>query len=183
MIKILVIQQKMIGDVLTSSIICENLKKQYPNATVDYLINTHTYDVVMNNPYIDHFIFFKKEFKKDKMQFYNFLKQIKYSNYDLVIDAYGKIESNLISWFSEAKERISYRKWYTKFLYTKTIERDNSRTYGFAIDNRLELLKAILPTDVNLSITPKIYFLEEELQKGTSFLEKNNLKVNIIINA
>ena len=29
--KILVIQQKRIGDVLTSTIICNNLKKQFPD--------------------------------------------------------------------------------------------------------------------------------------------------------
>ncbi|NBC57221.1 MAG: lipopolysaccharide heptosyltransferase family protein, partial [Bacteroidetes bacterium] len=50
--KILVIQQKMIGDVLTSSVICENLKRNFPNAEVHYLINRFTLPVVENNPYI-----------------------------------------------------------------------------------------------------------------------------------
>ncbi len=46
--KILVIQQKMIGDVLTSSILFEALRLKYPNAQLDYLINEHTFPVVQN---------------------------------------------------------------------------------------------------------------------------------------
>ena len=44
--KILVIQQKMIGDVLVSSILCENLRYAYPDAQIDYLIYDSTKTVV-----------------------------------------------------------------------------------------------------------------------------------------
>ena len=40
--KILVIQQKMIGDVLTSSILFESLRIKYPNSKLDYLVNSNT---------------------------------------------------------------------------------------------------------------------------------------------
>ena len=48
--KILVIQQKMIGDVLISSIICNNLRIAYPEAQIDYLIYPFTKPAVENNP-------------------------------------------------------------------------------------------------------------------------------------
>ena len=48
--KILVIQMKFIGDVLASSIICNNLKKLYPNSQVDFLIYPFTKPVIENNP-------------------------------------------------------------------------------------------------------------------------------------
>ncbi|MFZ0598429.1 MAG: lipopolysaccharide heptosyltransferase family protein, partial [Flavobacterium sp.] len=35
--RILVIQQKRIGDVLTSTIICNNLKTKFPDAVIDYM--------------------------------------------------------------------------------------------------------------------------------------------------
>ena len=73
MTKILVIQQKMIGDVLTTSILFELLRKKYPDAQLDYLINSHTYPVVENNPFIDSFVFFTKEEETSKkLQFYAF---------------------------------------------------------------------------------------------------------------
>ena len=99
--KVLVIQQKMIGDVLTSTILCENIKNNLPKSEVHYLINTHTKAVVENNPYIDKIVLFTPNFRKNKLAFYNFLKGIKKENYDVVIDVYGKIESNLICFFSK----------------------------------------------------------------------------------
>jgi len=47
--KILVIQQKMIGDVLVSSILPETLARAYPEARVDYLIYENTYPVIKEN--------------------------------------------------------------------------------------------------------------------------------------
>jgi ADP-heptose:LPS heptosyltransferase len=44
--KILVIQQKMIGDVLVSSIICNNLRTAYPDAQIDYLVYSSTTPVL-----------------------------------------------------------------------------------------------------------------------------------------
>ena len=59
--KILIIQHKMIGDVLITSLLCENIKKAYPNAIVDYLINSNTLPVLENNPYINHKIVFDEK--------------------------------------------------------------------------------------------------------------------------
>lgn len=175
--KILVIQQKMIGDVLTSSIICENLKKYFPESTIDYVINSHTLPVVENNPNIDNFILFSPKYRQSKLAFLSFLIEIKHQKYDIVIDAYGKLESMLISLFSFSKTKISYKKWYSQFLYSKTIERGKTRKYGFAIDDRLELLKTILPIDAKLLVAPKIYLLEEEINRGKLFLEENKITI------
>ena len=46
--RILVIQHKMIGDVLISSIICNNLKKAYPNYFADTDIFTTNLKLVLN---------------------------------------------------------------------------------------------------------------------------------------
>ena len=57
--KILVIQQKMIGDVLASSTLCNTLKNEYPEAQIDYLIYPFTSPVVENNPNIDDTFFMR----------------------------------------------------------------------------------------------------------------------------
>ena len=93
--KILVIQQKMIGDVLTSSILFEALRKRYPEAQLDYLINSHTFPVVQNNPNIDNFVLFTKEIENSKTKLLKFSKSIRHMQYDIVIDAYSKLSSNI----------------------------------------------------------------------------------------
>ncbi len=74
-IRVLVIQQKMIGDVLISSLLCKNLKLWNPKIHIDYIINRHTLDVIRNNPFIDEIVVFEDHFKKDKLGLFRFLRQ------------------------------------------------------------------------------------------------------------
>jgi len=174
--KILVIQQKMIGDVLTSSIICNNLKSIYPDAEVDYVIYPFTRPVIENNPNIDTVILFEEAYRKSKKALYRFLKTIRKAKYDIVIDAYGKVESNLIVAFSGAKTKIGFHKSYTNFLYTQTIKEipQPLTNAGTAIENRLNLIKALHPTAI-LDNKPKIWLTQEEINNGTAILEQNNV--------
>ncbi|WP_103865272.1 glycosyltransferase family 9 protein [Aquimarina sp. I32.4] len=174
--KILVIQQKMIGDVLTSTIICEVLRKEHPDATIDFLVNSNTKPVIIENPFYDNIIEFKKEYQDNKKALYSFLVDIRKTKYDYVIDAYGKLESNLITLFSGASQKVSFYKWYSQFIYTKTIKRNpkpitNAST---AIENRLRL---VFPENrIASEITrPKIFLTKEEKQKAKDFLESNGI--------
>jgi len=169
--KILVIQQKMIGDVLTSSILFKSLKENFPNAVLYYLINKSTFPVVENNPFIDQFLFITPEIEQSKKEFYYFSKQLKKENFDLVIDVYAKLGSAFISWFSKAKFRISYRKTYTQFLYTHTfVEKTaSSLDQGLAIENRMLLLKPIIDAVVEIP-KPTIYLLPKEIQHARELL-------------
>src|SRR5665811_2284510 len=97
--KILVIQQKMIGDVLVSSILFEHLKSQFPEAEMHYLVNANTTAVVTHNPFIDKIVVFKREHRENKRSLLKFLNGIKREGYDTVIDVYGKLESGLITFF------------------------------------------------------------------------------------
>ena len=174
--KILVIQQKMIGDVLASSVICNNLKLIYPNAQIDYLIYPFTTPVIENNPNIDNVILFKNEYRTSKKIFFQFLKTIRKSQYNLVIDAYGKLESNLVVAFSGAETKIGFYKWYTNFLYTKTInEIDKSTTKaGTAIENRINLIQSIAPNFI-FDLKPKIFLTAIEIENGKQILKDNNV--------
>lgn len=177
--KILVIQQKMIGDVLTSTIVCEVLKKECPEATIHYLINTHTHPVVEGNLFIDEIVYFKEEYRKNKLQFFSFLKQIKAEEYDIVIDVYCKLESKLISLYSKAPKRISYKKSSSKYFYNILIPylSEQQNKVGLAIQNRLELLTPILD-EIPTYVRPKIYLTSEEITAAKAFLKEHAIKPN-----
>lgn len=112
----------MIGDVLVSSLICENLKQNNPAADIHYLVNKFCTPVIENNPFIDKIIVFDNNFNSDKWVFIKLLKTVRRQKYDVVIDAYGKLESNLITFFSNAKVKISWKKSCTKMIYTSTVK-------------------------------------------------------------
>ena len=81
--KILVIQQKMIGDVLTTSILFEAIKAEHPKSELHYVINSHTFAVVEHNPFIDKFLFVTPEIEDSRAKFLSFLKGVKKEKYDV----------------------------------------------------------------------------------------------------
>lgn len=178
--KILVIQQKMIGDVLTSSILFEALRFKYPKSQLYYLINEHTFPVVQNNPHIDNFIFFTPEIEKSKISLLKLAISIRKEKFDIIIDAYSKLSSNLITALSNAKTKISKHKNYTAFIYTNTVKYSGTplTEAGLAIENRLKLLE---PLDIELSknmIKPKIYLTDFERENAKKMLLKSNIDLN-----
>lgn len=166
----------MIGDVLATSILCNNLKSIYPDSRIDYLIYPFTRPVVENNPNIDNLVLFKDEFRKSKKALLKFLVGIRKAQYDIVIDAYGKLESNLVVGVSGAKKKIGFHKSYTKFVYDETV-REKSKpdtNAGLAIENRLLLLRS-LSGGKTLENRPKIFLSDEEIANGKRILESHNI--------
>lgn len=179
--RILVIQQKRIGDVLTSTIICNNLKKQYPQYTIDYMCYTNSLDVLIGNPNIDNVIPLSHKVRKNYFTLFQFIFGIRAKKYDIVIDVYNKLETNLITMFTGSKIKIAYHKWYTKVFYTHNLKRfKNTETpkYGFAIDNRLLLLKPLKLDQNTIDPHPKLFVSAEETKQTLSLFEKHQVDMN-----
>jgi heptosyltransferase-2 len=160
--KVLIIQQKMIGDVLISTLLCKNLKLWNPKIHIDFVANRHTLDVIRHNPYIDEIIIFEDHFKKDKMGLFRFLLQGRKLKYDYIIDAYGKLESLLICLFTPATLKIGYKKIHTSLIYDKCIKILKVQEDGLqlSIKNRLRLLEPIMGkhpknSEVEIHLSPE----------------------------
>jgi heptosyltransferase-2 len=167
----------MVGDVLASTILCEHIKIHFPDSEVHYVINDCTLAVVEGNPYVDKIIFFKSRYRENMLAFYRFLNSIKREDYYATIDVYCKLESNLISYFSRATLKISYKKWYSKFIYTHlfSYSQNKKTTLGHAIENRLLLLSPLISKLEKPDLAPKIYFSAYENEKAGQFLKTNNI--------
>ena len=114
--KILVIQIKMIGDVLASSVLFEAIKKVHPNWEIHYLIQKNTIPVVENNPFIDKIVLFEEEKYVGFGGIVQLGKELRAEKYDTIIDVYGKFNSLLPTFLSGAKNRIGTYKWYSKLF-------------------------------------------------------------------
>ena len=170
----------MIGDVLNSTIVCEQLKLHYPQAQVHFLIDEHTIAVAQGNPHIDEIVVFKKMYRKRISQFVTFLGFIRRQRYDVVIDLLCKTESSLIAVTTGAAIRISYPKWYSKWCYTKTLKHSQAKStvLGTAMDNRLLLLQPLFKEFHEEHLGPKIYLSEAERQQADKLLTKRGLTKN-----
>ncbi|MDQ6469434.1 glycosyltransferase family 9 protein [Flavobacterium sp. LHD-80] len=175
--KILVIQQKMIGDVLVSSIICNNLRTAYPDAQIDYLVYASTTPVLEGNSSIDNIILFEEKHRKNKKELLKLGLQIRNEKYDLLIDAYSKLESWILVLLSNAKRKISYKKPGRNFLYTDNVpfEPFPKTNLGLAIERRLSLLE---PLDLKIKIDPipKLFVSERENQEAIALFEKHQVQ-------
>lgn len=170
--KILVIQNKKIGDVLLSTILCANLKKAIPNAEIHYLISEEALPLLKGNPHIDKPVVIKSEHRTTKKAYLNFALQLKHEQYDVIIDAYSKIESWVIVFLSKAKIRISFKKKYRTFLYTHNLSREEltDSTPGKMIDIRLLLISPFIK-DIIPEREPRLYLQADEIQETKNWLK------------
>lgn len=178
--KILVIQQKMIGDVLISSVLCSHLKTIHSQAEIHYAIHEGTQPVVAGHPDIDQFILSTP--KMSWNQWRKFIGQIRRANYDLIIDAYGKIESLFIILGAQAPMVHGHKKWFSKVVYTQ-ISTPNSRVYtlaGNALEDRLRLIyQESEIAQKALKFKPKIHLTDQEIKWAKDLLKKNKLNKDI----
>ncbi len=174
--KILVIQQKMIGDVLVSSIICKNLALEFPEARIDYLVHDNTIPVLMHNHNDYNIIAFTEKQRKSKKELWKFIQQIRSEKYDVVIDCYSKLESWLITGFSNAPQKISFDKGYLNMLYTDVVPRHRipKTNLGLTIEQRLSLLKP-LGIEAPKVLKPVLVVSNEEKIQARKLFEKFHL--------
>lgn len=164
--KILVIQNKRIGDVLLASLIATNLKQVYPESIIDFMVYDYTVGVIEQHPAIDNIIPIKeKELKKIpnliKMAF-----KIRKKKYDIIMDPYAKTQSRIISLLSGAKTRIGYKKrdknpplpFYT---HNVSFLKEKSHPAGKSLEDRVHLVNSVFPLD-EPDYVPKIYLTKEE---------------------
>lgn len=177
--KALIIQNKYIGDVLTSSVIAENLKQIYPEIEVHFFCYNPAVSVLENNPFIDRIISFDEKKLKKISVLNQYANKIRQEKYDIVIDPYAKLQSRYISLKSNAPKRVSYDKPFFKYIYTDVIvkqELPSDQTCCTAIDNRVALAACLQEKPIKLALHPKIYLTEQEIQEGKQILE--NAKID-----
>jgi ADP-heptose:LPS heptosyltransferase len=166
----------MIGDVLASTVICDALKRDLPSCEIHYVIQKGTTPVIENHPHIDRVLLFEPS---GLWSLINFGKSLKRERYDAVIDAYGKWESVIPSYLSNARKRIGFKKWYTKLLFTDVVTHEKG-ALGTAMIHRLQLVKALTGKNQEL-IYPKIYLTEAERAHAKLLLDQKTDSVKPII--
>lgn len=175
--KILIIQNKFIGDVLASSVIANNLKILEPESVIHFFCYEPAVDVIQENPNIDHVISFNDKELKRFSVLKKYASIIKAENYDIVIDPYAKLQSRYIIWTSGAKQRISYDKPVFKHLYTDVIKQNDTTKLGFcrALEDRLNLLKPFSKDLSKLEYQFKIFLSDAEKQEGKEILKNGGV--------
>ena len=107
---VLVVKLSAIGDVIHALPVSYAIKESFPEAKVTWVVEPPAYDLLTNNPYIDHILLFeKKKFKTIGGLLKNLpgisaeLKKIKY---DVALDLQGLGKSAVITYLSGAPVKL-----------------------------------------------------------------------------
>lgn len=146
--KILIIQYKPFGDILLNTAYLPSLRKKFPNAQIDFLIQKPYLTILEDNPNLDNLIIMEK-IKKHIPKFKERLRIIKIvrkEKYDLIIDQLRGTGSAQIVMFSGAKYRVGWKLKRYNWLYNISEPRKNIRYYGLL---KFDVLKALGITENN----------------------------------
>lgn len=112
--RILIIRLSSLGDVLLTTPVIRALKKQYPEASIDFFVREEYADVVKFNPNLN-VVYVLPRSEKSKF----LIKILKENNYDFVVDLQNNIRSRLII-NSLTKLTYSFKKpTWDKYLLVK----------------------------------------------------------------
>ena len=117
---VLVVKLSAIGDVIQTLPMVEALKKRYPRASIDWLVEEEASELLFGHPALNRVIvsrrkswlkgFFRKgEVRKTLREIARFLQELRSRQYDLVIDNHGILKSGLLVMLSRGKRKIGYK--------------------------------------------------------------------------
>jgi len=146
--KILIIQNKRIGDVLIASVIANNMKQVFPESEVTFFVYDYTVGVIENNPNVDHIISVREKELKKLPNLFRTTLSLRREKFDIIFDPYGKLQSRLICLFSGAPVRIGLKTKNKKSripFYTHPVPVVEKRTtiYGRAIEDRVKMITSL----------------------------------------
>ncbi len=112
--KILIIRLSALGDTIHTIPMVYALKKEYPNANIDWVVEDKASEFIINNPIINKVYEiprnkWKKNINKIKniKEYIEIIKLIRNENYDIVIDTQQLLKSSIIMGLSKGKRKIT----------------------------------------------------------------------------
>lgn len=169
--KILIIKLRGIGDVVLSTIVIDNLRKDFPNAQIDYLVEAPSQPGLLGLKEINQVLIFERNDFWKKIVLISKIRKMKY---DLVLDFFTNPSTALVTYFSGAKYRVGYPYRGRKYAYN--MFGPNERGKYHTAQLHLETLKLI---GLNHSykalyyhISPSALLVAEKYLRD-SFIENN----------
>ncbi len=113
--RILVIRYRFIGDTVLMIPFLRNLRRAYPDATIDVLVGPVSGEVLTGCPYIDRLIVFDttrkhkyENTKQEKKSFFSYVNLLKSRNYDKAYVLKRSFSSAALAFFAGIPQRIGF---------------------------------------------------------------------------
>lgn len=172
--KILIVKLSSIGDVVHTLPALYALRSAYPSAKIDWLVEEAASNILIGHPLLnDVFTVKKNGWFGDFRNTYNVAKNIRATDYDIVLDFQGLFKSGIWVFLSNGKKRIGFdksREMSYLFLNEMLPAYDPDK---HAVDRYLDIVK-YLKIDAD-EIKFPIHISENEKKKVSGLLKANNI--------
>ncbi|MBP1723878.1 MAG: rfaF [Deltaproteobacteria bacterium] len=117
---ILIVKLSAIGDVIQTLPMLEALKKQYPQALIDWVVEEDASALLLNHPRINRVIVSRRkswlkkvlkagEFWRTLREMGRFIRELRSRHYDWIIDNHGIFKSGLLVLLSRGRRKIGFQ--------------------------------------------------------------------------
>ena len=108
--RILIVRLSAIGDVVRVLPALQTLRERYPNAQIDWAVESKAAGIVEGHSALDRMLVFERPANRVAAvkAFWAFCKSVRNGHYDMVVDFHGILKSGLIAALSRAPERYGF---------------------------------------------------------------------------
>jgi 3-deoxy-D-manno-octulosonic-acid transferase/heptosyltransferase-1 len=117
---ILIVKLSAIGDVIQTLPMAEALRKQYPQARIDWVVEEDSSDILVGHPALNRVIISRRKswqkllfqgekFRGTLREIGRFIHELRGQDYDWVIDNHGVFKSGLLVFLSRGRRKIGFK--------------------------------------------------------------------------
>ncbi|MBS1494899.1 MAG: glycosyltransferase family 9 protein [Bacteroidetes bacterium] len=171
--KIVVSRTDNLGDVILTLPLITQIKKNFPDASVTFLVKKYVHDLIKDYPGINEFAFIDDLNDSSKLK--KFFKQ---GEFDLLINVYPRFEIALAAFLAGVKIRVGtgYR-WYSYLFNKRNHEHRKTAEKHEAVYN-LNLLKTITHSKNDFPVEFNFQISEDEIKNLRDKLLKKSFDIN-----
>lgn len=163
--RILVCQQRQIGDALLVTPALELLKRRFPLAELHLFTETKCEPLLRGNPHLDKLVLLDRREQKGLFAQLAWYRKVTAAKYDLIIDFQQLPRCRMLTRFSRAPVRLSHpAPWHRLGLYTHTVR----PVTGYAAAAKVSLLAPL--GIVWRGERPRVYLADAERVQARALL-------------
>lgn len=171
--KILVVRFRQMGDAVLATPMLNTLRRNFPEAQIDFVLNERIAQLFAGHPSIDHIISFTDD---ERHSFFTYIKKVwhvvHHTRYDVIIDMRSTVNTMLFALFSpHTRWRIGIRKAYTWLAFNHRFE--GCEDDESMIDHNLQLLTPLGALVPEKAIT--LHVAEQEQADFRRYMEEQGI--------
>lgn len=179
---ILIIRLGAMGDVIMASGLITSLRARYPEAHIDWLVESAHADLLKHHPQLDDLIVWPRSHWRDLGRQGRYLtvwreartliQRLRNKHYDLVLDVHGLLKSGVWAWLTGGVRRMGLgSREGSQWLMTETLER---RSDSPLMGKEYRKLAAHLGAETS-DFLPQVFIAPDDTALATQLLEAHGV--------